>query len=95
MALLERFDSQIRLLSRVKYWYLLPLYIPIIWMTIDWFPRHGWGAIFSLAIVTAIFYFIARLNEKLAVGQLKEARAKLRTMVEEQECAANGLLNCR
>ncbi len=88
-ALLERFDSQIRLLSRVKYWYLLPLYIPILWMATEWFTGHGWGAIVFLAIVTASFVFVGWLNEKLAVGQLKEARTKVKAMVEEQEGAGN------
>jgi hypothetical protein len=88
-ALLERFDNQIRLLSRVRYWYLLPLYIPIIWMTVEWLPRHGWGAIFNLAIVTAAFVFIGWLNEKMAVGQLKEARAKVSAMMKEQEGDGN------
>jgi hypothetical protein len=88
-ALVERFDSQIRLLSQVKYWYLLPLYLPMIWMTIERFPRHGWGAIFNLAIVTASFAFIGWLNEKLAVGRLKEARGKVLAMIEMQEGPAN------
>jgi hypothetical protein len=88
-ALLERFDSQIRLLSRVKYWYLLPLYIPTVWMTIGRRSRHPLGAILSLAVVTAAYVFVWWLNERLAVGKLKEARAQLRAMVEEQEGAGN------
>jgi hypothetical protein len=88
-ALLERFDSQIRLLSRVRYWYLLPLYIPIVWMAVEWFARQGWRAIFFLAIVTAAFVFVGWLNEKLAVGMLKEASAKVRAMIKEQEGDGN------
>ena len=84
-ALLERYDSQIRLLSRVRYWYLLPLYVPIVWMAIEWFRSRGWGSILMLAIVTAAFVFIGWLNETLAVGQLKEARTKLAVMMFEQE----------
>lgn len=88
-ALLERFNNQIRLLSRVKYWYLLPLYVPIVWMTIEQLSRHIWGAILSLAVVTAAYVFIGWLNEKLAVGHLKEASAKVQAMIEEQEGTGN------
>jgi hypothetical protein len=88
-ALLERFDSQIRLLSRVKYWYLLPLYLPILWTTIEQFPRRGWRVIVFLAIVTVSYVFIGWLNERLAVGKLKEARAKVIAMMEKQESAGN------
>ncbi len=86
-ALVERFDSQICLLSRVRYWYLLPLYIPCIWMTME--SHFKLGAIISLVIVTIAFVFIGWLNEKLAVAYLKEARSRVQAMIEEQESAGN------
>jgi hypothetical protein len=84
-ALLERFDQQIRLLIRVKYWYLTPLYLPILWMNLEKFSIHPWGSCFSIAIVTALYGFIGWLNEKAAVGTLKNARKQLLAMIEERE----------
>jgi hypothetical protein len=84
-AMIGRFDDQIRLLSRVKYWYLLPLYIPLLWMNILQWPHHPWVAGFSLAIVTALYAFIAWLNETWAVRLLEEAREKVQKMLEEEQ----------
>jgi hypothetical protein len=83
-ALVERFDDQIRLLSRVKYWYLLPMYLPIVWMSVERWPRYRWGAVISLVIVTAAYAFIGWLNEKCAVRYLQEARANVKAMFEEE-----------
>jgi hypothetical protein len=79
-ALLERFDDQIRLLSRVKYWYLLPLYVPIVWGAVELWPSSPWAAGIGLAAVTAAYAFVGWLNEKCAVKLLEEARAKVNAM---------------
>jgi hypothetical protein len=84
-VLLERFDDQIRLLSRVKYWYLLPLYLPIVWLSVERWPRYRWGAVISLIIVTAAFAFVGWLNEKCAVRNLEEARANVKAMFKDEE----------
>jgi hypothetical protein len=84
-ALLERFDDQIRLLSRVKYWYLLPLYLPVVWMTVELWPRGPWAAGTGLAVVTAVFTSLGWLNERYAVRNLEKARAQLKAMAEEEE----------
>jgi hypothetical protein len=84
-ALVERFDDQIRLLSRVKYWYLLPLYLPIVWMSVERWPRYRWAAVVSLVIVTAAYGFIGWLNEKCAVRYLQKARANVKAMFEEEQ----------
>ncbi len=86
-ALVERFDDQIRLLSRIKYWYLLPLYIPILWMTVQNWPRHPYWAVFTLAIVTTLYAFVAWLNEKWAVRNLEEARKRVKETLEENHCS--------
>ena len=84
-ALLERFDDQIRLMGRVKYWYLLPLYVPVVWTMVDALPRRPWSASITLAIVTVVYVFIGWLNERWAVRKLQEARAKVKAMSEEEE----------
>jgi hypothetical protein len=84
-ALLERFDDQIRLLSRVKYWYLLPLYLPVVWITVEFWRRNPWSASISLAIITAAYVFIGWLNEKWAVRKLQEAKATVNAMLEEKQ----------
>jgi hypothetical protein len=84
-ALVERFDDQIRLLSRVKYWYLLPLYLPVVWMTVERWPRGPWSAGIGLALVTALYAFIGWLNESWGVRKLQEARATVKAMSEEEQ----------
>jgi hypothetical protein len=83
-ALIEHYDLQIRLLSRVKYWYLLPLYVPMVWQTVEMWRRRPAMALVSLAAATAVFVFIGWLNEIRAVRKLKAARAKVEAMSEEE-----------
>jgi hypothetical protein len=65
------------LLSRVRYWYLLPLYVPAVWQIAQGWSWQPWAAAFALAVVTAAFAFIGWLNERCGVRFLQEARAKL------------------
>jgi hypothetical protein len=77
-ALVEGYDRQIRLLSTVKYWYLLP---PYLGMMLLWAaglfdrPHPGWAAYISPVILTAVYAGVWYLNEVYAVGKLRAARA--------------------
>jgi hypothetical protein len=81
-ALLERFDRQIRLVSRVKYWYLLPLYVSVIVSASKTWLRRPAAALLGLAIVGAVFVFIWWLNEVAGVRRLQQARARVADMFE-------------
>lgn len=84
-AMLHRYDQQIRLLSSVKYWYLLPLYLPVVWQAVETWQHSRVAAVGLLVFVTAIFGFLAWLNETLAVRKLKQARAEVESMLERQD----------
>lgn len=84
-ALLKRFDDQLWLLSRVKYWYLLPLYPPMVWTAVVGWSRNPWGALAELALVTALFAVIAWLNEVRGVRKLKADRAHAEAMLQEAQ----------
>ena len=82
-AMLERFDRQIRLLRTVRYWYLLPLYVPCVLQSVDAWQRRQWGAAVAMMIVvTVAYWFLARLNERAAVGLLVEARERIAALYQ-------------
>ena len=83
-ALLARIDQQIRLLGTVRYWYLLPLYIPAVIQAVNGSSRHPIGAWVVLGIVTATFVFIAWLNERLGVAFLTQERARVMSLYEDE-----------
>jgi hypothetical protein len=82
-ALLARIDRQIVLLGSVRYWYLLPLYLPVLIQA-----AHTWQAgeraatVVLLAVVTALYAGLAYVNERLAVKILQEERARLAALYE-------------
>jgi hypothetical protein len=84
-ALLARIDQQIRLLSTVRYWYLLPLYLPVLLQVVLAWPTHPVSAIVMLVVVTAIYVGLARLNERLAVGLLRQERARVASLYADDE----------
>jgi hypothetical protein len=77
-----RDDLVCNFLIGVKYWYLLPLYIPIVWQFAEILQRQPWMAVIGLTVAAAGFAFIGLLNEKFAVRFLQNARARLS---DEQE----------
>ena len=81
LALLERYDRQIRLLKSVKMWYLLPMYIGLMVMSFGLAKQHSaafvWSDLLAPAIYTAVFAVIWWLNEVSAVKRLRNDRAKL------------------
>jgi hypothetical protein len=76
-ALLQRVDDQIRLLRSVPYWYLLPLFLPGLWLAISRFPDVGWMVLAPLGVLVAIYAFLGWLNVKVAVGGLRAARDEI------------------
>ena len=73
-ALVARYDQQIRLLSTVKYWYLLPPYVGlVILLSANW----GWMALFTISLVTVVYGAVWYLNEVYAVRRLRAARDRL------------------
>jgi hypothetical protein len=84
-AMLARLDQQIRLLSRVRYWYLLPLYLPAVRQTMVTWPSRPVGAVVLLAIVTVIFGGIGWLNERVAVAFLKAERVRIESLYEDSD----------
>jgi hypothetical protein len=84
-ALLDRYDHQIRLLRRVKYWYMLPLYLwmVLVGVAVPWPNAAGPAAYFLF--ITLFAAFIVWLNEGYGVRKLREARKEAESMVPERE----------
>ena len=91
-ALIARYDSQIRLLRNARYWYFLPIYVVILAMTAasamhrparvsPW--THAIVLAASLAFVTALYVWLARLNERHAVRALTEAKKQAESLLSE------------
>ena len=79
-AMLALIDHQIRLLSTMRYWYLLPCYIPSLWMSIVTWPKSRSAAILILIVVTGLFVFLAWLNERVGVSMLRAKRQKIEAL---------------
>jgi uncharacterized membrane protein YfcA len=85
-ALLARIDRQIALLGGVRYWYLLPLYVPVlIQVAHAWQAHQRVAAVSMLVVVTAFYAGLAHVNERLAVNHLKEERARVASLYEDRE----------
>lgn len=91
-ALLARYDRQIQLLRSVRYWYFLPLYVWILAATVanalhrparlsPW--AHAISLAASLGFVTALYVWLARLNERYAVRRLAEAKKQAESLLSE------------
>jgi hypothetical protein len=82
-AMLARVDRQIELLGSVRYWYLLPLYIPMVWTFVITWERSPSAAIVGCVIGTSAYVFLGWLNEKVGVQRLKAAREKIEGLYKE------------
>jgi hypothetical protein len=83
-ALLARIDQQIVLLGSVRYWYLLPLYVPVLFQAAHtWQANQRAAAVSILVVVTALYAGLAYVNERLAVGYLKDERARVASLYED------------
>ena len=83
-AMLTRIDQQMGLLSSIRYWYLLPLYIPALWQVASTWRRSPAAAIFVWVTVTASFAWVARLNERIGITRLKAEREKLEALYKDE-----------
>jgi hypothetical protein len=82
-AMLARIDHQIRLLSTVRYWYLLPLYIPTLWTFVLTWQKSRVAAMLGWIVVTGLFVFLAWLNERVGVSVLRAKRQKIAALYAE------------
>lgn len=82
----ENYDQQIRLLQRVKYWYLLPPYVGMVVGNVGlWLQATAEGkplairlaSLAGLPLVTAIFAGVWVLNEKYGVQHLQKLKREL------------------
>ena len=83
-ALLARVDDQIRLVRSVTYWYLLPLFLPVLWQAARVWDKRPWAAVLSLAVVGAAFAFVRWLNVTAGVGALLATRANVEAMFPQE-----------
>jgi hypothetical protein len=84
-ALLARIDHQLRLLSRMRYWYLLPLYCPALLVLASTWRRSPIAAGLGFAVITALFVGIGWLNERLTVPFLRHERRRVESLYEDGE----------
>jgi hypothetical protein len=82
-ALLERYDRQIRLLSTVKYWYVLPLYAWMVSVGIMVPVNLPGGAPAYFTAITLFAAFIVWLNESYGVRKLRAARDNAAKLTEQ------------
>lgn len=85
----ESYERQIRLLRRVKYWYLLPPYIGLVvgsvglWSQLASEGKSLWAGFASLldfGVTTVVFAFVWILNERYGVRKLERLRDELRAL---------------
>jgi hypothetical protein len=91
--LLENYEQQIRLLRRVKYWYLLPPYVGIVIGNIGvWMQLTAEGqpltirlaSLMGLPFVTAVFVGVWILNERYGVRHLERLKIELTAVTREE-----------
>jgi hypothetical protein len=83
VAMLARLDHQIRLLSTVRYWYILPLYLPIVVQTYT-LPNPPGQKVVALTLVTGLCVGVIWFNEKHGVRRLRTERAKVESLYREE-----------
>ncbi len=88
-AMLSRIDSQIRLLSSIRYWYLLPFYVPIVWVTVIASRRSLIVAGLFFLLATLLYAVIAWLNEKVGVQHLIRQRTRIEALFEANRPVPN------
>jgi hypothetical protein len=83
-ALLRRYDDQIRLLRTMPFWYLAPLFAPMLSVAASAWPRSRGTALALVTVVVAVYVFIGWLNVRLGVGVLRSARANIESMFPQE-----------
>jgi hypothetical protein len=83
-ALLGRYDDQIRLLRTVPYWYLAPLFVPMLSVAASAWQRSRGTVWVFVTVVVAVYVFIGWLNVRVGVGVLRSARANIESMFPQE-----------
>jgi hypothetical protein len=85
-ALLERYNSQIRLAKSVKYWFILPMWLGQMLYNVAYRVNGGNNIKFGMVsiFVTAVNAFVWWLNEGPAVRYLERKRRELAVLVGEE-----------
>ncbi|MSV36375.1 MAG: hypothetical protein EXQ47_12385 [Bryobacterales bacterium] len=84
-ALLDRYDRQIRLLRRVRYWYVLPPYLWMLLVIVLVPSRFPGGRISHFLVATLFAAFVAWLNEGYGVRKLRASRRNAEALLQEEE----------
>jgi hypothetical protein len=82
-ALLARYDIQIRLLSQVKYWYVLPIYAWMVLVLTQVTSRTPWWRPAYFVLATLFSAFVIWLNECYGVRKLRAEREKAEALIQE------------
>lgn len=82
-ALLARIDKQIRLLESYRFWYLMPLSIPLFWGVLESMSGDSFAIGRDLMLLIALFAGTALLNERWGIRRLREERAMIEAIYEE------------
>lgn len=85
LALLERYDHQIRLLKHVKYWYVLPIYLWLLLVIVTVPSRFPGGRISHFLVTTLFAAFVVWLNEGYGVRKLRDARKNTESLIQETD----------
>ena len=93
-ALVRKYDHQIRLLRNVKFWYLAPMYVGLLTVSVGLLKERvekgspiGFAVLYPL-VYTALFAAVWWMNEIHAVRKLERLRAQVTSGIEggETEC---------
>jgi len=90
-ALLRKYDDQIRLLKRVKFWYLLPPYVGLLMASAGIVMANiakgqpYWPQLIAMVSYSALFAVVWWLNESFAARKLEGRRQRL---LEEMQSTA-------
>jgi len=88
-ALVRKYDHQIRLLRNVKFWYLAPMYVGLLTLSVGTLKARAekgaltWVDAIYPSVYTLLFAAIWWLNEIHAVGRLRRMREKVVSGVQE------------
>jgi hypothetical protein len=69
----------------MRYWYLMPLYLPVMWQAAEAWPQSPGAAVIIVVVVTGLFALIGWLNEVLAVRRLEQAHASVQNLFTDPE----------
>ncbi len=88
-ALVERYDSQIRLAKSVKYWFVLPMWLGQMLYNLAYWVHGGKNINFVMVtiVVTAANVLVWWLNEGPGIRYLKRKRRELAVLVGEEGVA--------